>query len=146
MKSLIRLMTIRAYTGHYLHAWANHLEPKGDNSDPTLPYPTIPYPTIPFPYHTIHTPTIHYPKPFPFHTYPTLPYPTLPHPPLPYPILPYPTIHCHYHILPYLYPYSYPYPYPTPTINWSPVITHKQCDNRQRLVYRWFSLVRSKNR
>ena len=32
------------------------------------------------------------------------------------------------------------------TVNWSPVITHQQCDNRQRLMYRWFSLAHLKNR
>ena len=31
-------------------------------------------------------------------------------------------------------------------LNWSPVITHQQCDNRQRLMYRWFSLAYLKNR
>ena len=31
-------------------------------------------------------------------------------------------------------------------LNWSPVITHQQCDNRQRLMYRWFSLAHLKNR
>ena len=31
-------------------------------------------------------------------------------------------------------------------VNWSPVITHQQCDNRQRLMYRWFSLAHLKNR
>ena len=31
-------------------------------------------------------------------------------------------------------------------VNWSPVITHQQCDNRQRLMYRWFSLVHLKIR
>ena len=31
-------------------------------------------------------------------------------------------------------------------LNWSPVITHQQCDNRQRLMYRRFSLAHLKNR
>ena len=93
-----------------------YLEPKWDNSDPTLPlpYPVLPfYPTniLPYPIPTLPIsypiPNLTLPNPSPYYTLPylTIPYPSLPHSklsnptlPLPYPS---PTLPHHTHTLPY---------------------------------------------
>ena len=76
------------------------LEPKWDNSDPTLPlpYPVLPYyPTNILPYPI---PALPIPYPIPYLTLPnpspyyTLPYLTIPYPSLPHSKLSNPTIRC----------------------------------------------------